>query len=224
MPQYPTPRLTTCPLTTKFGVVSIEFWITTLVVVATPGTGALYTIAAGLSRGARASIVAAFACTIGIIPHMVAAITGLAALLHTSAVAFNVVKYLGVAYLIYLAVMTWRDRSSLVADEKATPLSARRVIVTGVLINLLNPKLTIFFFAFLPLFVNSGRPDTLPLMLLLSGIFMAATFVVFALYGLFAAGFRTHVIRRPRVVTWMRRSFAAAYIVLAARLAIPERL
>ena len=110
---------------------SIEFWITTLVVVATPGTGALYTIAAGLSRGARASIVAAFACTIGIIPHMIAAITGLAALLHTSAVAFNVVKYLGVAYLIYLAVMTWRDRSSLVADENATPLSAGRVIVTG---------------------------------------------------------------------------------------------
>ena len=109
-------------------------------------------------------------------------------------------KYLGVAYLIYLAVMTWRDRSSLVADETATPLSARRVIVTGVLINLLNPKLTIFFFAFLPLFVNPGQPDTLPLMLLLSGIFMAATFVVFALYGLFAAGFRTHVIRRPRVV------------------------
>jgi threonine/homoserine/homoserine lactone efflux protein len=204
--------------------VSIEFWITTLVVVATPGTGALYTIAAGLSRGARASIVAAFACTIGIIPHMIAAITGLAALLHTSAVAFNVVKYLGVAYLIYLAVMTWRDRSSLVADEKATPLSARKVIVTGVLINLLNPKLTIFFFAFLPLFVNPGQPDTLPLMLLLSGIFMAATFVVFALYGLFAAGFRNQVIRRPRVVTWMRRSFAAAYVVLAARLAVPGRI
>jgi len=121
-------------------------------------------------------------------------------------------------------VMTWRDRSSLVADENATPLSARKVIVTGVLINLLNPKLTIFFFAFLPLFVNPGQPDTLPLMLLLSGIFMAATFVVFGLYGLFAAGFRNQVIRRPRVVTWMRRSFAAAYVVLAARLAIPERV
>jgi threonine/homoserine/homoserine lactone efflux protein len=204
--------------------VSLEFWITTLVVVATPGTGALYTIAAGLARGVRASILAAFACTIGIVPHMIAAITGLAALLHTSAVAFNVVKYLGVAYLIYLAVMTWRDRSSLVADEDATPRSPWRVIGTGVLINLLNPKLTIFFFAFLPQFVHPGQADTLPMMLVLSAVFMAVTFVVFALYGLFAAGFRTHVIRRPRVVTWMRRSFAAAYVVLAARLAIPERV
>jgi threonine/homoserine/homoserine lactone efflux protein len=208
----------------RFHYVSLEFWITTVVVVATPGTGALYTIAAGLARGVRASILAAFACTIGIVPHMIAAITGLAALLHTSAVAFNVVKYLGVAYLIYLAVMTWRDRSSLVADEKATPGSPWRVIGTGVLINLLNPKLTIFFFAFLPQFVNPGRADSLPLMLALSAIFMAVTFVVFALYGLFAAGFRAHVIRRPRVVTWMRRSFAAAYVVLAARLAIPERV
>lgn len=202
---------------------SVEFWITTLVVVATPGTGALYTIAAGLARGIRASVLAAFACTIGIVPHMVAAITGLAALLHASAVAFNVVKYLGVAYLIYLAVMTWRDRSALVADRDATPGSPWRVIGTGVLINLLNPKLTIFFFAFLPQFVNPGQADTLPMMLLLSAVFMAVTFVVFALYGLFAAGFRTHVIRRPQVVTWMRRSFAAAYLVLAARLAVPER-
>jgi threonine/homoserine/homoserine lactone efflux protein len=207
----------------RFEHVSIEFWVTTLVVVATPGTGALYTIAAGLSRGVRASVLAAFACTIGIVPHMIAAITGLAALLHTSAVAFNVVKYLGVAYLIYLAVMTWRDRSSLVADEEATPQSPWRVIGTGVLINLLNPKLTIFFFAFLPQFVHPGQADTLPMMLALSAVFMVVTFVVFALYGLFAAGFRTHVSRRPRVVTWMRRSFAAAYVVLAARLAIPER-
>ena len=203
---------------------SLEFWITTLVVVATPGTGALYTIAAGLSRGVRASVLAAFACTIGIVPHMIAAITGLAALLHTSAVAFNVVKYLGVAYLIYLAVMTWRDRSALVADADATPRSPWRVIGTGVLINLLNPKLTIFFFAFLPQFVHPGQADTLPMMLVLSAIFMAVTFAVFALYGLFAAGFRTHVIRRPRVVTWMRRSFAAAYVLLAARLAVPERV
>jgi threonine/homoserine/homoserine lactone efflux protein len=202
---------------------SVEFWITTLVVVATPGTGALYTIAAGLGRGARASILAAFACTLGIIPHLVAAVTGLAYLLYASSVAFTVLKYLGVAYLVYLAVMTWRDRSSLVVDEEAAPQSAGRVIVRGVLINLLNPKLTIFFFAFLPQFVRPGQADTLPLMLLLSGIFMAVTFVVFAIYGLFAAGFRTHVIRRPRVVTWMRRSFATAYVVLAARLAIPDR-
>lgn len=202
---------------------SIEFWITTLVVVATPGTGALYTIAAGLSRGARASILAAFACTLGIIPHLIAAVTGLAALLHASAVAFNVLKYLGVAYLLYLAYKMWRDKTPMTLDEGAPALSPWRVIVQGVLINLLNPKLTIFFFAFLPQFVRPGQADALPLMLELSGIFMAVTFVVFAIYGIFAAGVRQHVIRRPKVVTWMRRSFAAAYVLLAARLAIPER-
>lgn len=201
---------------------SLAFWITTVVVVATPGTGALYTIAAGLSRGSRASILAAFACTLGIIPHLLAAITGLAALLNASAVAFSVVKYLGVAYLLYLAFLTWRDKSPLVADENATPLSPWRVIRQGVLINLLNPKLTIFFFAFLPQFVRPGRADTIPQMLLLSGMFMLVTFVVFAAYGMFAAAVRSRVLQRPKVVTWMRRSFAAAYVALAARLAVPE--
>jgi threonine/homoserine/homoserine lactone efflux protein len=203
---------------------SIEFWITTLVVVATPGTGAIYTIAAGLSRGTRSSILAAFACTLGIVPHLIAAITGLAAVLYASSLAFEIIKYLGVAYLIYLAVMTWRDRSSLVASaSEVAPQSPWRVIGTGILINLLNPKLTIFFFAFLPQFVRPGQPETVPMMLALSGIFMLVTFVVFALYGVFAAAFRTHVIQRPRVVTWMRRSFAIAYVVLAGRLALQER-
>jgi threonine/homoserine/homoserine lactone efflux protein len=200
-----------------------EFWITTLVVVATPGTGALYTIAAGLSRGARASLLAAFACTLGIVPHLIAAITGLAALLHASAVAFNTVKYVGVAYLLYLAYKVWRDRSVLVAEAGSAERSARRVLVEGVLINLLNPKLTIFFFAFLPVFVQPDSSDAVPQMLLLSGIFMAVTLVVFALYGVFAAALRRHVLQRPRVVTWMRRSFAVAYVLLAGRLALPER-
>ena len=200
-----------------------EFWITTLVVVATPGTGALYTIAAGLSRGWRASILAALACTLGIIPHLLAAITGLAYLLYASSLAFQIVKYAGVAYLLYLAYRTWRDKSSMVVDGELAPRSAGRVIASGILINLLNPKLTIFFFAFLPQFVQPGRPGTIPLMLELSGIFMAVTFVVFTVYGIFAAGLRRHVIQRPRVVTWMRRSFAAAYVLLAGRLALQSR-
>ena len=85
---------------------SIEFLITSLIVVASPGTGVLVTLAAGLSRGTRAAVVAAFGCTLGIVPHMLAAITGLAALLHTSALAFQAVKYAGVAYLLYMAWST----------------------------------------------------------------------------------------------------------------------
>jgi threonine/homoserine/homoserine lactone efflux protein len=203
---------------------SVAFLLTTLIVVATPGTGALYTVATGISRGTRASIVAAFGCTLGIVPHMLAAVTGLAALLHSSAVAFQTLKYLGVAYLLYLAWTTWRDDSELVADAGPTEApGALRLIGTAVAINVLNPKLTLFFFAFLPQFVASDAPDAALQMLWLSAVFMAVTFVVFAIYGVFAAGVRAHVIRRPRVVSWMRRTFAATYVALAARMAVTAR-
>ena len=204
---------------------SVEFLLTTLIVVATPGTGVLYTLAAGLSRGGRASVVAAFGCTLGIVPHMVAAITGLAALLHTSALAFQILKYLGVAYLLYMAWSTLREQGALSVedDREQAPRSARRVVLSGVLINILNPKLTIFFFAFLPQFVGTGAGSTLVRMLELSAVFMLVTFVVFAAYGLFAAAVRTHVVSRPSVMAWMRRVFAGAFVALGARLALTSR-
>ena len=137
---------------------NVEFLVTSLVIVITPGIGVLYTMAAGLSRGARAGVVAAIACTLGIVPHMVAAMTGLAALLHASALAFEGLKVLGVAYLLYLAWRTFRDEGSLSIDASRHERSARDVLVTGIVINLLNPKLTLFFFAFLPQFVSPADP------------------------------------------------------------------
>jgi threonine/homoserine/homoserine lactone efflux protein len=201
---------------------STAFLLTSLVIVATPGTGVLYTLAAGLSRGARASVLAAFACTLGIVPHMVAAITGLAALLHTSAVAFQTLKYLGVAYLLWMAWTTFREHGALAVDDDAAPLPARKVLTSGVLLNILNPKLTIFFFAFLPQFVSPGASG-LAQMAWLSAVFMLLTFVIFALYGVFAASVRSHVIARPRVVMWMRRTFAASFVALGAKLAASSR-
>ena len=202
---------------------SIAFLLTTLVVVATPGTGAVYSIAAGLSRGSRAGIIAAFGCTLGVLPHMVAAITGLAAILHASAIAFQAIKWLGVAYLLYLAWQTLRDQSAIQVESNRAPVSFWRVIRTAVLINLLNPKLTIFFFAFLPQFVPAGKPNGTWQMVGLSGVFMALTFVVFAVYGVFAATVRTQVISRPKVMLWLRRTFAATYVLLAGRLAAESR-
>ncbi|GAB2751935.1 LysE family translocator [Streptomyces bullii] len=198
---------------------SIAFLLTTLVVVATPGTGVVYTLAAGLSRGRRASVVAAAGCTLGIVPHVLATVTGVAALLHTSATAFRVLTYAGVAYLLYMAWATLRDREAIAVDQDAAPRSAGRVIVRGILINLLNPKLTIFFFAFLPQFVGPDEPHSVPRMLALSGVFMAVTFLVFAAYGVLAASVRRHVTSRPRVVTWLRRVFAGSFVALGARLA-----
>jgi threonine/homoserine/homoserine lactone efflux protein len=205
------------------GLVSIEFFVTSFIVVATPGTGVLYTMAAGFARGARASVVAAFGCTLGIIPHMLAAITGAAALLHASATAFQTLKYLGVAYLLYMAWTTLREKGPLAVETGSAPRSAREVIVAAILVNLLNPKLTIFFFAFLPQFVSANEPHTFLRMIQLSAVFMLLTFVVFVGYGRFAAAVRDKVISHPRVLSWIRRTFAGAFVALGARLATSER-
>ena len=202
---------------------TIEFLITSFIVIASPGTGVLYTLAAGLSRGFRASVVAAFGCTIGIVPHMAAAILGLAALLHTSALAFQTFKWLGVAYLLYMAWNALRQHGALRVEHEIGARSALKVTVEAILINILNPKLSIFFFAFLPQFVSADEAHPLGQMLELSAVFMLMTFVVFVGYGLFAASIRDHVITRPRVLTWMRRTFAAAFVALGARLAFSER-
>lgn len=202
---------------------SVAFLVTSFIIIASPGTGVLYTLAAGLSRGSRASVVAAFGCTLGIVPHMAAAIMGLAALLHASALAFQTFKYLGVAYLLYMAWSSLRERGALNAEKELGARSAAQVIVTAVLINVLNPKLSIFFLAFLPQFVSADEPYPLSHMLALSIVFMLMTFAVFVGYGLFAASVRDHVISRPRVLTWMRRCFAGAFAALGARLALSDR-
>ena len=202
---------------------SVEFLITSLIVVASPGTGVIYTLAAGLSRGARASIVAAFGCTLGIIPHIAAAILGLAALLHTSALAFQIFKYLGVAYLLYMAWNTLQEHGTLRVEKQTAVRTHRQIVVEAVLINILNPKLSIFFLAFLPQFVNASEAQPLLRMSELSAIFMLMTFVVFVGYGLFAASVRGHVSACARVVTWMRRAFAGAFALLGAKLALSER-
>ena len=203
--------------------VTWSFLLTSLIVVASPGTGVLYTLAVALTRGARASVAAAFGCTLGIVPQMIAAMLGLAAILHTSAVAFAALKWGGVVYLLYMTWQALRERGALTVDTEIKPRSRRRVIVTAILINILNPKLSIFFLAFLPQFIAVDEPHPLARMVELSGVFMAMTFAVFAVYGLFAASVRDRVITRPKVMAWLRRSFAAGFALLGARLAFAER-
>jgi len=200
-----------------------EFLITSFIVAASPGTGVVYTLAAGLSQGAKASVVAALGCTLGIVPHLLAAITGLAAILHTSALAFGIVKYLGVAYLLYMAWNTLREDGALKIDETRQPQKAARVIGEAILINLLNAKLSIFFFAFLPQFIAPDEIVPTWRMTELGLVFMALTFLVFTLYGCFAASIRRQVVSRPSVLAWLRRSFAAAFVALGAKLALTER-
>jgi threonine/homoserine/homoserine lactone efflux protein len=202
---------------------TLAFLVTSLIVVASPGTGVLYTLAVALTRGSTASIAAAFGCTLGIIPAMLAAMLGLAAVLHTSALAFAALKWCGVFYLLYMAWQALRERGALAVDAGPEPRSGARVIVTGFLINILNPKLSIFFLAFLPQFIAADDSAPVARMLELSGAFMAMTFVVFVLYGLFAAAVRDRIVTRPGVMTWLRRAFAGGFAALGARLAFAER-
>src|SRR3954471_12564542 len=197
---------------------TLSFLITSLIVIVSPGTGVLYTLAAALTRGSRMSVAAAFGCTLGIVPHLAAAMLGLAAVLHTSALAFAVLKWLGVLYLLYMAWQALRQRGALAVDGRLDARSAAKVIVTGFLINILNPKLSIFFLAFLPQFIAADDAHPLLRMLQLGSVFMAMTFAVFVLYGLFAASVRDRVITRPAAMMWLRRAFAGGFAALGLRL------
>lgn len=201
---------------------SVAFLVTSLAIVATPGTGAILTISAGLRSGRRGAMVTAVGCTLGIVPHLAAAITGTAALLRAGGLAFDVVKVAGVVYLLFLAWSTWRDSGVLAITDDARPVSTTRTVVNAVLANVLNPKLTVFFFAFLPQFVTAGHGE-LGQMLSLSGVFMAMTLVAFAGYGWFAAQMRERVITRPVVVRRIQRFFSLSYVALSAKLVTVQR-
>lgn len=200
-----------------------DYLLTSLVVILLPGTGVLYTLAYGLGQGWRASVLAAFGCTLGILPHIAASIAGLAALLHTSALAFQVVKYLGVAYLLYMAWSILREGGALQVSERTAAVSSGKIVANGLLLNVLNPKLSLFFLAFLPQFVPAAATNSTASMLMLAGVFMLLTFVVFVGYGTFASATRHYVISRPRVMRWLRRGFAGAFGLLGLRLALAER-
>ncbi len=204
-------------------MISVEFLITSLIVVLIPGTGVIFTISTGLVQGRKASVYAALGCTAGIVPHLLATIFGLAAIMHTSALAFEVLKFAGVLYLFYLAVMTWKDKSGFEAQSLPTRSSALSLATKAFLLNILNPKLTIFFLAFLPQFVKPETTSPLGDMLVLSAVFMLMTFVVFVIYGLLAHGFRHSVMESRRVQMWLQKGFALTFAGLGVQLAVTQK-
>lgn len=203
-------------------MISLEFLLTSLVVVVTPGTGVLFTVSTGLSQGRAASVYAAWGCTLGILPHMLATALGLAAVMHAGALAFQVLKLAGVLYLLYLAVATWSDRAAFAVTAHAQPLNPLKLVGKAVLLNTLNPKLTLFFLAFLPQFMNAASHQPMLEFGVLSGVFMAMTFGVFVAYGLLAHTFRRAVVKSPAIQAGLRRGFAAAFAVMAGKLAWSE--
>jgi threonine/homoserine/homoserine lactone efflux protein len=205
-------------------LITADFLLTSLIVVLIPGTGVVFTVSTGLTRGRHASVYAALGCTAGIVPHLLATVLGLAALLHMSAPAFQALKWAGVLYLLYLAYTTWRDPRAFAVDAAAADArGGARIALKAFLLNILNPKLSIFFLAFLPQFVATDAASPLLQLLLLSGVFMAMTFAVFVVYGVLAHAFRRAVIESPRVQGWLRRGFAAAFAGLGLNLALSQR-
>ena len=200
-----------------------EYLLTALIVCLLPGTGVLYTLAFGLSRGWQASILAAFGCTLGVVPHIVASIAGLAALLHASALAFQAIKYVGAAYLLFMAWGVLRDDAAFQISDTQAALSPLKIIRNGFLLNILNPKLSLFFLAFLPQFVPADAASPTVMMLQLAAVFMLLTFVTFVGYGAFASATRRYVISRPGVMLWLRRGFAGAFAALGLKLALSDR-
>jgi len=205
--------------------VPAEFLVTSLVVAAVPGTGVLYTVSSSISGGWRRGLPAAVGCTFGVVPHVLAAMLGLSGLMQAGAVAFEVVRWLGVAYLVFMGVSMLRDRGALrVArrqDRQGEPPSA--VVRRGILVNLLNPKLTVFFFAFLPQFLDSP-PGLLDARLVgLGAVFMLATLVVFVVYAWASAVVRERVLGTPALLRWVQRSLGTLVIGFAARLATADR-
>lgn len=201
-------------------MITLQFLLTALVVVIAPGTGVIYTLALGVGQGRRAALWAAFGCTVGIVPHLAAATLGLAAVLHTSALLFTAVKWAGVAYLLYLAWQSLKDGGALSVTATETQQSGWQIARRGALINILNPKLSIFFLALLPPFLSGNPASAATEMALLGVVFMVMTFAVFVLYGAFAAAARKRLLGSARIMTWLSRSFAAIFAALAGRLAL----
>ncbi len=221
-------------MTDLLEMIGVDFLLTALVVVLVPGTGVIYTLSNGLFRGSRASVAAAFGCTVGIVPHLLASVLGLAAVLHTSALAYQALKIAGVAYLLYMAWSMWRETGSLCVEapeihenrnQSGAPGGRRlsAVAIRGTLINILNPKLSVFFLAFLPQFIPASAADELLRMGVLSAVFMALTFAIFVAYGLAATLVRDYVLGSARITRWMQRVFAGAFAAFAARLAVADR-
>ena len=200
-----------------------EFLLASLIVVLIPGTGVVYTITTGLTLKWRASLAAALGCTLGIIPHILASILGLSAVMNMSAQVFSVLKWAGALYLLYLAWNMWREAGALEIKKNSAETSFMKIILKAIAINLLNPKLTIFFFAFLPLFVSQNSTSPTLEMILLSVVFMGLTLIVFALYGILASGISAYLMNSARAVKRMQQAFALILAGFAVKLALSDK-
>ena len=203
---------------------SVEFLLTSLVVVLIPGTGVVYTVSSSIGGGRRRGLIAAVGCTLGIVPHMLAAMLGLSGVMQAGSVAFEAVRWAGVGYLVFMGFSMIREAGAAALDGGDAPVErASRIVRRGILLNVLNPKLTLFFFAFLPQFLEAP-PGLFDVRLIgLGGVFMLMTLAVSALYALASAAARDLILAAPAARRWVERALGTFLIAFAARLALTDR-
>ena len=188
-----------------------------------PGAGSIYTISTGIFSGWRSSIAAAFGCTAGIIPHLIFSLLVISSVYEYNKDAFQAIKYIGAVYLFYLAYSILKESRVSEFLEDTDPKKNRiKIIRNAVFINLFNPKLSIFFLSFLPLFIPLESEFPMLQYTFLSIIFMLMTLIVFIIYGLFAHNVSKYIKQYKVLYIWIQRAFAIIFIILGAKLLIME--
>lgn len=199
------------------------FILTSFIIILLPGTGVMYTISTGLIKGKRMSIIAALGCTLGIIPHLITSICLSSLLLKMNAQAFFILKILGGLYLLYLGIGMLKSKADLnfnntSATGKESSNTLTTIITRGILINLLNPKLTLFFFSFLPQYISTNSDNYIKISFLLGLAFMFITFIVFIGYGLLAGLTKSFFVNSPKRVQCIQNVFGIIFIIFAVKL------
>lgn len=197
---------------------TLSFLISSLIIVLIPGTGVIYTITTGFTKGKRASILAALGCTVGIIPHLCLSITLSSLLLQMGSSVFNIVKIFGMFYLLYLGIGMIISKSNPSFESTQGSLQALAIVRQGILINLLNPKLTIFFLSFLPQYIGSSKQDYFVSSLELGLVFMFLTVIVFICYGTLAGSTKKLIEKSPRTINILQKCFGLIFVIFAFQL------
>jgi threonine/homoserine/homoserine lactone efflux protein len=188
-----------------------------------PGPDNTFIVAQGISRGRKAAVVTALGMCSGVSVHTTAAALGISALLYSSAAAFTILKYAGAAYLLFLAYKALKEQQVLLPQGTADGQSPWVMFRRGFIMNVVNPKVALFFLAFLPQFVSPGEESAALQMLLLGLLFMAQAVVLFGAIGWLSGSVGNLILRRPRMARWFGRLSAGIFASLGIRLALAER-
>ncbi|MEM4988864.1 LysE family translocator [Collimonas sp. H4R21] len=198
------------------------FLIAAMTLTLAPGPDNIYVLTRGITQGRKAGLVAAAGFSSGLIFHTMLAVLGFAALIKASPLAYSLLRYAGAAYLVYIGVRTLRSHSAIQLQGAAEPMKLSRIYWQSVIANILNPKVTLFFIAFLPQFVNAGAGNIPAQMLLLAAIFILQALAIFSVVALFSGMVGAFFQRKKSAATTMNRLAGSAFIALGIRIALPQ--